>query len=185
MSDTRDRTAALGAGVGHAHESEQHLAAIVDSSDDAIVSMNLEGTILTWNAAATRIYGYATDAAVGQKIDIVIPDDRLDEERDIRASIARGEPIEHYETVRQHKDGTLIEVSLSMSPVRGASGRIVAAAGFARDISERKLFQANQRIAAIVDNSDDAIVPRTSRTAPSRRGTRPRPGCTATPPTRP
>jgi PAS domain S-box-containing protein len=158
MSATKDGSSAVGADVGLANESEQHLAAIVDSSDDAIVSMNLEGTILSWNDAATRVYGYTTDEAVDQKIGIVIPDDRLNEERNIRASIARGEPIQHYETVRQHKDGTLIEVSLSMSPVRDAAGRIVAAAGFARDISERKLFQASQHLAAIVDNSDDAIV---------------------------
>jgi PAS domain S-box-containing protein len=143
-----------------AYQTSQHLAAIVDNSDDAIVSKDLEGTIQTWNDAATRMYGYTAEEAVGRPIDIVIPDDEKwrAEELNIRASIARGERIDHYETIRRHSSGALIEVSLSISPVRDANGRIVGAAGFARDISERKLFQAAQRLAAIVDNSDDAIV---------------------------
>ena len=143
---------ALGAG--------QHLAAIVDNSDDAIVSMALGGTILSWNAAATRMYGYTRTEAVGSPIDIIIPED-VDlraEELAFRRRIARGERIHHIETVRRHKNGRLIEVSLSISPVRNASGRIVAAAGIARDITERKLFQATQHLAAIVETSDDAIV---------------------------
>jgi PAS domain S-box-containing protein len=146
--------------AGHAHETKQHLAAIVDNSDDAIVSIDLHGKILSWNAAATRMYGYTPEEAVGQPIDIVIPhdDERRAEELTIRASIARGGRIDHYETIRRHKSGELIEVSLSISPVTDAAGRIVAAAGFARDISERRLFRANQHLAAIVDNSDDAIV---------------------------
>ena len=158
MSVMKDRASAAGAVRGHAHESEQHLAAIVDSSDDAIVSVDLEGTILSWNAAATRVFGYTTDEAVGEKIDIVVPDDKLEEERAIRGSIANGGPGKHYEAVRRRKDGALIGVSLSMSSVRAASGEVVAAASFARDISGREFFQASEHLAAIVNSSDAAIV---------------------------
>jgi PAS domain S-box-containing protein len=106
------------------------------------------------------MYGYTAEEATGQPIDIVIPDSpkRRQEELDIRARIARGERIEHYETMRRRQDGTRFPVSLSISPVRDASGGIVAAAGFARDISERQVLQSAQYLAAIVDNSDDAIV---------------------------
>jgi PAS domain S-box-containing protein len=142
------------------YDSAQYLAAIVENSDDAIVSKTLDGKILSWNEAATQMYGYTADEALHQPIDIVIPDDplRRQEELDIRAKIARGERIEHYETTRRRQDGSRFEVSMSISPVRDASGRIVAAAGFARDITERRMFQAAQYLAAIVENSDDAIV---------------------------
>jgi PAS domain S-box-containing protein len=142
------------------HDSAQHLAAIVENSDDAIVSKDLDGKILSWNDAATQMYGYTAEEALGRPIDIVIAEDpeRRQEELDIRARIARGERIQHYETIRRRKDGTHFEVSLSISPVRDAAGRIVAAAGFARDISERRVVEAAQRLAAIVENSDDAIV---------------------------
>ena len=141
-------------------ESAQYMAAIVENSDDAIVSKDLEGRILSWNDAATRMYGYTAEEATGQPIDIVIPDDpkRRQEELDIRARIARGKRIDHYETERRRKDGTGFPVSVSISPVRDATGRIVAAAGFARDISERLVLQSAQYLAAIVENSDDAIV---------------------------
>jgi PAS domain S-box-containing protein len=142
-------------------ESAQHLAAIVQSSDDAIVSKDLDGKILSWNEAATRMYGYTTEEAVGQPIDIVVPDDpkRRQEELGIRAQIAKGEQIEHYETWRRRKDGTMFPVSMSISPLRDASGRIMAAAGFARDVTEqRRAIEQAQFLAAIVENSDDAIV---------------------------
>jgi PAS domain S-box-containing protein len=139
---------------------EQHLAAIVENSDDAIVSKNLEGRILYWNDAATRMYGYTAEEATGQPIEIVIPEDleRRQEELDIRTRIGQGQRFMHYETIRRHKDGTELEVSLSISPVRDASGRVVAAAGFARDISDRRVIESAQYLAAIVENSDDAIV---------------------------
>jgi PAS domain S-box-containing protein len=142
------------------HDSPQHLAAIVENSDDAIVSKDLVGKILSWNDAATQMYGYTTEEAMNQPIDIVIPEDpeRRQEELNIRARIACGQRIQHYETVRRRKDGTPIEVSLSISPVRDSTGRIVAAAGFARDISQRRAIEAAQHQAAIVENSDDAIV---------------------------
>ena len=169
ISPVRDASGRIVAAAGFARdvteqqrtfETTQRLAAIVENSDDAIVSKDLDGRILSWNDAATRMYGYTQDEAMGQPIDIVIPDDpeRRQDELQIRARIARGERIEHYETIRRCKDGTELEVSLSISPVRDASDRIVAAAGFARDISERRLFQAAQDLAAIVESSDDAIV---------------------------
>src|ERR1022692_1754091 len=97
----------------HTSEADQYLAAIVDNSDDAIVSMDLGGKILSWNDAATRLYGYSAAAALNQSIDLVIPEkSEQREEVDIRAQIARGERIRHYETVRRRKDGSLIEVSL-------------------------------------------------------------------------
>jgi len=138
---------------------EQHLAAIVENSDDAIVSKDLEGRILYWNNAATRMYGYTAEEATGQPIEIAIPEDpeRRQEELGIRARIGQGERFMHYETIRRHKDGTEFEVSLSISPVRDASGRVVAAAGFARDISDRRVIESAQYLAAIVENSDDAI----------------------------
>jgi PAS domain S-box-containing protein len=114
------------------------LAAIVQSSDDAIVSKNLDGIITSWNKGAERIFGYTAEEAVGQPITIVIPQDRQDEERTILTRIRRGERIEHFETVRQRKHGSLIWVSLTISPVRNAEGKIVAASKIVRDITEQK-----------------------------------------------
>jgi PAS domain S-box-containing protein len=136
--------------TGHALRRERHLAAIVDNAHDAIVSKDLAGPILTWNDAATRMYGYTAEEAIGQPIDIVIPHDeqRRGEELGIRASVARGERIDHYETFRRHKNGTLIEVSLSVSPVRNETGAIVGAAGIARDIASLKRLGTDQRRAS-------------------------------------
>jgi PAS domain S-box-containing protein len=120
-----------------AEEDQARLAAIVESSQDAIVSKTLEGVIRTWNAGAERIFGYTAAEAVGRSITILIPPDRLDEEDAILAQIARGEPIEHYETVRVTKDGRRLHVSLMISPVRDAEGRIIGASKVARDITER------------------------------------------------
>ena len=117
------------------------LASIVESSDDAIVSKNLDGVITSWNKGAERVFGYAAEEAIGQPITIVIPQDRQDEERTILTRIRRGERIDHFETVRQRKDGSLIVVSLTVSPVRSASGEIVGASKIARDISEAKRTQ--------------------------------------------
>jgi PAS domain S-box-containing protein len=114
------------------------LAAIVQSSDDAIVSKNLNGIITSWNKGAERVFGYTVEEAVGQPITIVIPQDRQDEERTILTRIRRGERIEHFETVRQRKHGSLIWVSLTISPVKNAEGKIVAASKVVRDITEQK-----------------------------------------------
>jgi PAS domain S-box-containing protein len=125
-------------------ESEQRLrwlAAVVEFGDDAIVSKSLDGIITSWNSGAERIFGYSAEEAVGQPITIVIPQDRLNEERTILTRIRRGERIDHFETVRQHKRGTLIAVSVSVSPVKDTNGTIVGASKVARDITERELAQ--------------------------------------------
>jgi PAS domain S-box-containing protein len=114
------------------------LASIVESSEDAIVSKNLDGIITTWNKAAERIFGYSAHEAIGQPITLVIPEDRQSEEREILTRIRRGERIDHFETVRQRKDGGSIIVSLTVSPIKDAFGNIVGASKIARDISEQK-----------------------------------------------
>ncbi len=122
-------------------ESEQGLrwlAAIVESSDDAIISKNLDGIITSWNRGAERVFGYAAEEVIGQPITIVIPRDRQDEERAILTRIRRGERVDHFETIRHRKDGSLIEVSLTVSPVKNAEGKIVGASKNARDITEQK-----------------------------------------------
>jgi PAS domain S-box-containing protein len=140
MSATASEPPTPGGGTGDA---AQYLAALVETSDEAIVSTDLDGRILSWNDAATAMYGYTAEEAVGQAIDIFVPEDPAlrQEELDIRVRIARGERIENYQTVRRRKDGTRFEVSVSISPVRDASGRIVAAAGFTREISRRPTGQ--------------------------------------------
>jgi PAS domain S-box-containing protein len=125
-------------------ESEQRLrwlASIVESSDDAIISKNLDGIITSWNRGAEHVFGYTSEEAIGQPITIVIPQDRLDEERSILTRIRRGERIEHFETVRRRKHGSLIVVSLTVSPVKNSEGKIVGASKSARDITERKRSQ--------------------------------------------
>jgi PAS domain S-box-containing protein len=117
------------------------VASIVESSDDAIVSKNLDGIITSWNGGAERIFGYAAGEAIGQPITIVIPQDRQDEERTILTRIRRGERIDHFETVRQRRHGSLIVVSLTVSPVKNAEGKIVGASKIARDITGQKRSQ--------------------------------------------
>jgi PAS domain S-box-containing protein len=117
------------------------LASIVESSDDAIVSKNLDGIITSWNKGAERIFGFTAGEATGQPITIVIPQDRQDEERTILTRIRRGERIDHFETIRQRKDGSLIVISLTVSPIKNAGGKIVGASKIARDISEQRRNQ--------------------------------------------
>jgi PAS domain S-box-containing protein len=121
------------------------LASIVASSDDAIISKDLDGVITTWNRAAENLFGYTAAEAVGRSVTILIPPERLDEEPGILARIRRGERIEHSETVRRRKDGSLIDLSLTVSPMRDATGRIVGASKIARDITERKQAEARLR----------------------------------------
>jgi PAS domain S-box-containing protein len=126
------------------HEREQRLrflASIVESSDDAIVSKDLNGIIQSWNKGAERVFGYTAEEAIGQPITMVIPQDRHDEERDILTRIRRGERIEHFETVRQRKHGSMLVVSLTISPVKNSEGKIVGASKIARDITEQKRGQ--------------------------------------------
>jgi PAS domain S-box-containing protein len=130
-------------------DSTARLAAIVTSSDDAIVSKDLSGIIMTWNAAAERLFGYMAAEAVGQSIHIIIPPERYAEEAYVLDQVRAGVGVEHFETVRRRKDGTLVDISLSVSPIRAATGQIVGASKIARDITEakrlrRELEEANR-----------------------------------------
>jgi PAS domain S-box-containing protein len=125
-------------------ESEQRLrwlASIVQSSDDAIVSKNLDGIITSWNKGAERVFGYSAEEAIGQPITIVIPKDRLKEEGEILNRVKRGEHIDHFETIRRRKQGSLIVISMTVSPIKDSEGRIVGASKIARDITEQKRNQ--------------------------------------------
>jgi PAS domain S-box-containing protein len=125
----------------------RYLASIVESSDDAIVSKDLSGHITSWNKGAERVFGYAADEVIGRSITIVIPADRQNEEVEILSRIGRGERVDHFETVRQRKDGSPIIISLTISPVKDEEGEIVGASKIARDITERKRSQ--EQIAAL------------------------------------
>lgn len=120
----------------------QRLAAIVESSDDAIVSKDLNGTVVTWNKGAERIFGYPAEEIIGKSITILIPPDRENEESLILDRIQRGERIDHYDTVRRRKDGTLIDISLTVSPIKDENGRVIGASKIARDVTERKRQEA-------------------------------------------
>ena len=122
------------------------LAAIVESSYDAIVSKDLQGIVTSWNRAAERIFGYAADEMIGRPIATVIPENRHDEETYILDRIRAGLRIEHFETVRRHKDGRLIDVSVTISPIRNTDGRVVGASKIARDIGDRKKVEEMQRL---------------------------------------
>jgi PAS domain S-box-containing protein len=122
-------------------DAEARLAAIIDSSDDAIVSKTLTGVITSWNQAAERIFGYTAAEAVGQNITLIIPKDRLSEETEVLARLVRGERIDHFETVRRAKDGRAIEISLTVSPIRTSAGHIIGASKIARDISDRRRLE--------------------------------------------
>ena len=128
-----------------AEELHSRLAAIVESSQDAIVSKSLDGTILSWNAGAEQLFGYKPHEAVGQHITLLIPKDRQQEEYEILSRVIKGERVEHFETVRVSKHGKMIDVSLSISPVRDGAGRIVGASKIARDITYRKQLEESQR----------------------------------------
>ena len=136
------RTAALQSEMAvrqRAEEIRERLAAIVDSSEDAIISKTLDGTISAWNGGAEKVFGYSASEAVGKSMLMLLPPERIDEEFDILARIRRGESVEHFETVRLRKDGTGIDVSVTISPVRDGNGVIIGASNVARDITERKL----------------------------------------------
>jgi PAS domain S-box-containing protein len=124
-----------------AERSALQLVSIVESSDDAIVSKDLDGVIQTWNAAAEHLFGYTEAEAVGQAVAMLIPADRPDEEPGILARLRRGERIHHYETVRRRKDGSLVDISLTVSPMRDGTGKIIGASKIARNITERKEAQ--------------------------------------------
>jgi PAS domain S-box-containing protein len=121
-----------------AERAGQQLASIIESSDDAIVSKDLNGIIASWNRGAERLFGYAAAEVIGKPITILIPSERREEETEILARLRRGERIDHFETVRRRKDGSLVDISLTVSPVRNGDGRIIGASKIARDITERK-----------------------------------------------
>jgi PAS domain S-box-containing protein len=122
------------------------LAAIVDSSDDAIISKTLNGVITSWNRGAERIFGWTAEEAVGRHITLIIPADRHSEEDEVLARLRRGESIDHYETIRITRSGQLIDISLTVSPLRDASGRIIGASKIARDITDRRRLEAERAL---------------------------------------
>ncbi|MHC2623790.1 PAS domain S-box-containing protein [Bradyrhizobium huanghuaihaiense] len=176
IEETQAKTAALEREVrehrrteaarSHHAAREQLFSAAVESSDDAIVMQSLDAVITGWNPAAERLYGYAASEAIGQSTAIIVPSDRREQGKDYLRRIARGEPIERFETIRLRKDGTPVEISLSLSPIKGPSGEIVGASGAARSLTEarraeralqqqleerRQLFDASQDLIMIMD----------------------------------
>jgi PAS domain S-box-containing protein len=127
------------------HDAFKQLAAIVESSDDAIISKNLDGIISSWNQSAERIFGYTAEEAVGQNITLIIPPDRRDEETAILERLRRGKRVDHFETVRRRKDGVLINVSITISPVKDDLDRVVGASKVARDITDRKEAEQSRK----------------------------------------
>ena len=142
------------------------LAAIVDSSDDAIISKSLEGIITSWNKGAERLFGHTREEAVGRHITLIIPEDRREEEVGILQRLKRGERIDHIETIRKRKDGALLELSVTISPVKDNTGRIVGASKVARDITnakriERELRDSEDRLRRLSDNLELEVRART------------------------
>src|SRR5262249_40962699 len=125
-------------------QAQQQLAAIVESSDDAIIGKTLDGAIWSWNQGAERLYGYPAQEGQGKSISLLIPADHPDELPEIIDRLQRGERINHYETVRVRKDGQRVEVSLSISPIRDAAGHLVGASTIARDITERRKLRRQE-----------------------------------------
>jgi PAS domain S-box-containing protein len=142
------------------------LAAVVDSSDDAIITKNLDGVIMSWNKSAERLFGHTSEEAVGKHIFLVIPEERRDEETQIIERIRRGERVDHFETQRIRKDGTLIDLSLTISPVKDGSGQVIGASKIARDITETKrveqvLRQSEENLRALTNSLETQVQTRT------------------------
>jgi PAS domain S-box-containing protein len=129
-----------------ASEYEQRLISIVTSSDDAILSKDLNGIITSWNRGAEQLFGYTAEETVGKPVTMLIPTERRDEEPKILQRIRSGERIDHYETIRRRKDGSLVEISLTVSPIKNADGEIIGASKIARDITERRRAQEQQAL---------------------------------------
>jgi PAS domain S-box-containing protein len=163
-----------------AEEAREHLAAIVEASDDAIIGKTLGGLITSWNSGAQRLYGYSLNEVIGKPISLLIPPDRPNELPDILSRIKHGESVEHYETIRLRKDGTHVNVSITVSPIKDTSGQVIGASSIGRDITERKhaefelrkaheelelqvqlrtaaLSQANMLLQTLLDNMPDQI----------------------------
>jgi two-component system cell cycle sensor histidine kinase/response regulator CckA len=144
-------------GWKRAEERIRELGAIVESSDDAILGKTLDGIITSWNKGAEKIYGYVENEVIGQPISILVPTDRQDEAPQILGRLARGEAVDHYETVRRRKDGQEIQISLTISPIRNLAGRITGASSIARDVTERKrvereLLESEERFRELTEN---------------------------------
>jgi PAS domain S-box-containing protein len=137
-----------------ARAAARRLIAIVESSEDAIVSKDLNGVITSWNRAAERLFGYAADEVIGQSIRIIIPTERLAEEEVVLSAVRRGDRVDHFETQRRRKDGTLVPISLSVSPIRDEQGMVVGASKIARDISDR--VQAERERVRLVEALQEA-----------------------------
>jgi PAS domain S-box-containing protein len=129
-----------------ADENAQRLASIVRFSDDAIISKDLDGIITSWNRGAERLFGYMAEEAIGKSVTLLIPPDQRDEEPKILERIRRGEPIDHYETVRRRKDGSLVDISLTVSPISDSAGKVIGASKVARDITERRRAHEQQQL---------------------------------------
>src|SRR5436189_4607773 len=135
------------------------LSAIIESPDDAIVSIDLNGILTSWNPAAERVYGFTAAEAIGQPNRIIIPPERLAEKDEILQRIVRGESLRHYETVRLRKDGTRIDVAMTASPLHDGSRTITGVSKISRDITKQKQADVERRrFAAIVESTDDAII---------------------------
>ena len=146
-------------GAAPAIDTRAHLAAIVDSSDDAILSVDLEGTILTWNRGAERLYGYAASEVVHRPLTTIVPEDRPEEVSGLLGRLRNGETVDHFETLRVRKDGGLVPVSVTVSPVRDGEGRVVAASIIGRDITERRqAAEQAQRVEGILAAANDAFL---------------------------
>jgi PAS domain S-box-containing protein len=157
------RYARTGANSGSRGSDRARLAAIVESTEDAIISEDLDGTITSWNEGAARLFGYAAEDIVGQSVRRLIPPERQEEEDGILAMVSRGERIEHCESVRIARDGRRLDVSLTISPIRSKAGHIVGVSTIVRDVTARKrmegeLEQSRARLKAILDTSVDAII---------------------------
>ena len=145
------------------HDASRFLAAIVESSDDAIVGKNLDGTVLTWNRGAERLYGYTADEMRGRPIALLVPEDRIRELAFVLEQIRLGKRVEHLETLRRTKDGCLVEVSLTVSPVIDAGGHIIGGATLARDLTVQRLDELAHRTSemrwqAVIQSAVDGIV---------------------------
>src|SRR5215213_1992802 len=137
------------------------LSSIIESAEDTVISKSLEGVIMSWNKGAERIFGYTADEVVGKPVTILIPDDHMDEEPTILARLRAGDRIEHYETVRVRKDGRLIDISLTVSPIKGPHGQVIGASKIARDITEqrqarRALDEASERLKVALETAKKA-----------------------------
>ena len=138
---------------------KSHLAAIIESSDDAIISKNIDGIITSWNSAAELLFGYTAREAIGKHITLIIPDDRLDEELVIIGKIKAGQKVDHFETIRKNKNGEELNLSITVSPVKNKNGKIIGASKIARDTSFTKDAERTKAyLAAIINSSDDAII---------------------------